>query len=301
MAELVILGSGSGFATQERFFASIALLSDPHLYLFDCGEPCAALLFRSGIDVLALKTIFLSHLHADHVTGLGGLLSHMGLLARNRNAKSLPWSIHRNADWYRAAISFPARTDPGTVVAETRPQFQLVLPSEAIAPIEVYLKSLGLSPATTPFDYDLLPVREGLAYSDEHILVTALMNTHLSSRGAADLPEARRQSYSFAVEAAGVKFIYSGDVGSLDELNPLLRGANLLIVEVAHYDPTALGPFVRDLPLRRIVLTHIHPGLEEQLKALVKKWGDPRIEIAHDGMHISLDREKLNMKVHHNG
>ncbi len=295
MTEWVILGSGSGFATQDRFCTSIALLDDLNLYLFDCGEPCAALLFRNGIDVLALKALCVSHMHPDHVTGLGGLLSTISLLARSGNAQFRPWSIHRNAAWYRAAVSFPPRADRAAAVAETRPRFQLVLPSEAIAPIQSYLQAVHLSPSRTPFDFDISPVQEGVTLLDERVQVTALMNSHLSGQAAAAPAGPARQSYSFAVEVAGVKCVYSGDITMLDELNPLLGGAELLIVEAAHYDPEALEPFVRDLPLRRIVLTHIHPGLEEKLAALVKEWDDPRIDIAYDGLRISLDEEKATM------
>jgi ribonuclease BN (tRNA processing enzyme) len=293
MSELVILGSGSGFATKDRFSTSIALLADPNLYLFDCGEPCGALLFRHGIDALALKALFVSHMHPDHVGGLAGVLSSIGLAARSGKVKFRPWSVNRNDPWYRAALSYP-RLPPGTqTVEETRPSVQLVIPSEAIEPIQTYLPALGFRLSGGAFDLRFSALEEGITFADKTIQVTTIANSHNSGNPMyAHLqvhhPQLALQSYSFAVEIADNKFIYSGDITTLNELNPLLPGAELLIVEVAHYDPQDIGPFVRDLPLKRIVLTHIHPGLEDRLSDLVKGWADPRIEMAHDGQRISL-------------
>ena len=89
--EIVILGSGAGFSTRERFCTSVAVLAEPHLYLLDCGEPAAALLRRAGIDIVALRALFVSHLHADHVGGLPQIVSAFGLPARGSVKKFKPW------------------------------------------------------------------------------------------------------------------------------------------------------------------------------------------------------------------
>lgn len=294
MAELIILGSGSGFATQDRFCTSLALMAGDSLYLFDCGEPCGALLFRQGIDPLALKGIFTSHMHPDHIGGLANLLFSIYLAARSGTNQFRPWSIHRNAQWYRSALWFPPLPKGTNSVAETRPEISLVLPSEALEPIQAYLTSVYLAPSLRPFELHFLPVKEGLTFADSHLHVTALPNTHMSANFAydhlrAEHPQLQLQSYSYAAEVEGKKIVFSGDITTLDELNPLLQGAVLLIIEVAHYDPKDIGPFVKNLKVGQIVLTHIHPGLESLLVDLVAEWQDPRISIAHDGLRIPLN------------
>jgi ribonuclease BN (tRNA processing enzyme) len=293
VAELIILGSGSGFATRDRFCTSIALLVERSLYLLDCGEPCAALLFRHGIDPLALKALFISHMHPDHVSGLAALLSSLKLLGRSSARKFRPWSVHRNDPWYRATLRFPPLDVPGGKEPEPRSQVSIVLPSEAVEPIKTYFPAVYLVPSLLPFDLDLRPVEEGLTYDDGLVRVTAVPNTHLSAifsheKLVEEYPHMALESYSYKIEAEGHKFIFSGDITTLDELNPLLDGAETLIVEVAHYDPTDIGPFVRDLSMKRVVLTHIHPGLEDRVPALVEEWADPRIQMAYDGLRVPL-------------
>jgi ribonuclease BN (tRNA processing enzyme) len=292
VAELIILGSGSGIATRDRFSTSIALLAEQNLYLFDCAEPCSALLFRNGIDPLALKTLFISHMHPDHVGGLAPLLFSIYLPGRSSTRKFRPWSINRNDPWYRDALWFPPH-QAGKIVAETRSHIRIVLPSEAIAPMKTYLPAVYLAPSLLPFDLELCAVQPGETYRDDSIRVTAAPNTHMSANFAygklrEEYPHLALESYSYAVEMAGTKFIFSGDITTLDELNPLLQGANILIVEVAHYDPREIGPYTRDLGVNQIILTHIHPGLEENIQGLVKEWNDPRIQIAYDGLRIAL-------------
>jgi L-ascorbate metabolism protein UlaG (beta-lactamase superfamily) len=148
-------------------------------------------------------------------------------------------------------------------------------------------------PSTLPFDLDLQPVEEGPTYDDGLVHVTAVPNTHLSANLSYEklpemYPHMALQSYSYKVEVDGHRVIFSGDITTLDELNPLMAGAETLIVEVAHYDPAGIGPFVRDLPVKRVVLTHIHPGLEARMPALIEEWADPRIQIADDGLRIPL-------------
>lgn len=292
MIEIVILGSGAGFATRDRFCTSIALLADRDLYLFDCGEPCAALLFRAGIDALALKTVFVSHMHPDHVGGLASLLFSVYLPARRGGAKFRPWSVDRNDPWYRAAMRFPAVSSQASEAAGPQ-RVRLMLPGEGIGPIRSYLTAVYLPPSILPFDLSIEPIRPGPFYEDGVVQVAAVPNAHLTGNPAyRNLPTEYEhmalESYSFRIQVGPCKIVYSGDVASLDEMRPLVDDADLLIVEVAHVDPFDIGRFVRDLKVPRVVLTHIHPGLESGLAELVEGWADGRIEVAHDGMSILL-------------
>jgi len=162
-----------------------------------------------------------------------------------------------------------------------------------VAPMQRYLSAIYLAPSILPFDLHLQAVQEGLTYDDGVIRVTAVGNTHMTAnfmydRLRTECPELTLESYSFGVEVEGHRFVFSGDITSLSDLDPLLPGADLVITEVAHYDPQDVGPHFRDLPVRQVILTHIHPGLEERVASLVGQWADPRIQIAYDGMRLAL-------------
>jgi ribonuclease Z len=80
--ELIILGSSSALPTSRRFTAAHLLNVNERFFLIDCGEGTQIQLRRNKISPARIHHIFISHLHGDHVFGLFGLISSLGLLGR---------------------------------------------------------------------------------------------------------------------------------------------------------------------------------------------------------------------------
>jgi len=80
--ELTILGSSSALPTSKRFPAAHLLKVDERFFLIDCGEGTQIQLRKYGFNPSRIHRIFISHLHGDHVFGLFGLLSSLGMLGR---------------------------------------------------------------------------------------------------------------------------------------------------------------------------------------------------------------------------
>ena len=80
--ELTILGSSSALPTSKRFPAAHLLKVDERFFLIDCGEGTQIQLRKFGLNPARIHHIFISHMHGDHVFGLFGLLSTMGMMGR---------------------------------------------------------------------------------------------------------------------------------------------------------------------------------------------------------------------------
>ena len=80
---LKVLGTASALPTTERYPSAQVLDVRGRLFMIDCGEGAQIQLRKAGVSFLKIEHICLSHIHGDHLFGLFGLLSTMGMLGRS--------------------------------------------------------------------------------------------------------------------------------------------------------------------------------------------------------------------------
>ena len=79
---LKIMGTASAMPVVGRFQSAHVLEVHGRSFLIDCGEGTQGQLKKYGISPMKIDSVFISHIHGDHVFGLFGLLSTVGMLGR---------------------------------------------------------------------------------------------------------------------------------------------------------------------------------------------------------------------------
>ena len=79
---LKIMGTASAMPVVGRFQSAHVLEVHGRSFLIDCGAGTQGQLKKYGISPMKIDSVFISHIHGDHVFGLFGLLSTVGMLGR---------------------------------------------------------------------------------------------------------------------------------------------------------------------------------------------------------------------------
>ena len=127
--ELTFLGTSSGVPTKERNVAALAIRHGPVWDLYDCGEGTQHRLLHTSLSLAKLRTVFISHLHGDHVLGLFGLLATRAMQpSRSRLTIIGPIGLRKLIDTV-ASITEPDATSP-LDITEVSPEGGVVVDDE---------------------------------------------------------------------------------------------------------------------------------------------------------------------------
>ena len=82
MAEICLLGTGGMLPLKDRFLTSLYIEQNGKALLVDCGEGTQVAMGMHGLKMSRVEALLITHDHADHVTGLPGLLLSIGNCSR---------------------------------------------------------------------------------------------------------------------------------------------------------------------------------------------------------------------------
>ncbi|KAH7422649.1 hypothetical protein KP509_12G018700 [Ceratopteris richardii] len=101
--QLCFLGTSSSIPTLRRNTSCLALRLEKQTYLFDCGEGAQKQFYKAHFQFGSVGSIFITHMHGDHIFGLPGLLSGLGLTTNSAEVKNIygPEGLRR---WIRETL-----------------------------------------------------------------------------------------------------------------------------------------------------------------------------------------------------
>lgn len=299
MIRLVFLGTAASRPTVGRNVSSLLVQRLGELLMFDCGEGTQRQMMRYGTG-FGLHDIFFSHMHADHILGLPGLLRTMGLQGREE-----PMRLY-------------CAKGEAKIVGDA-----VHLGVERV-PFEVAIRELEPGEAVARDGYDIVPFRtrhgrRSLGYAlVEHQRLGRFDPDRARALGVPEGPLFGRLHRGESIEVdgrtitaesvvgparPGRRVVYTGDTRPTRATVEHARDADLLVHEATFADEEAeraretdhstareAARVARDAGARRLVLTHLSPryGLAPEILEREARGVFPDSQVAHDGLEIEV-------------
>jgi ribonuclease BN (tRNA processing enzyme) len=205
---VITLGTRAGpTPTVHRAQASNLLVTNGAQYVIDAGDGVTRRLARLGTNFRDIDTIFITHAHSDHTSGLGALMS-----AIYGAGRASPVNIYG---------------PPGTAAGVLGLLQYLAVSSE-----------IGMSegnrsvPVAQVFSGHDTAV--GAIFHDANIKVGAVENSHFNFLPGS--PGEKYKSYGYRFDTLDRSVVFTGDTGPSDALVRLAKNADLLVSEVVSID-----------------------------------------------------------------
>ena len=296
-----ILGTSASRPTIERNVSSLAIHREGETIMFDCGEGTQRQMMRWGVS-FALADIFFTHLHADHILGVIGLIRTMAL--QGREDRLTLWGPQGSSRVLKRAesLGFERATFP-VEINEVAAGSPIKRNGYEIVPFEVdhrNSESLGFALVEETrkgrFDPDHareLGIPEGPMWGQIH-------------RGLpVTLPDGRviQSSELVGPPRPGRRVVLTGDTRPCPATVEHSRNADLLIheatfgdeeaeraVETGHSTAREAAGVARDAGAQRLLLTHFSARYSRDAAPLEREAREVFREttVARDGMEIEV-------------
>jgi len=299
MIRVTFLGTAASRPTVGRNVSGIAVQREGDQMLFDCGEGTQRQMMRYGTG-FSIRSIFLTHLHADHFLGIIGLMRTMGLQGREealhlyapRGSRGvLETATSLGVD----RIQFPVRIhelEPGDRVGFGDYGIEAFMVQHGTPALGYALKE---KPRLGRFDVEKarsMGIPEGPLFGKLHRGENVQVNG--ATIRASDLVGPPRPGRLVA---------YTGDTRPSESVEDISQGADLLIHEATfteeeaeraretfHSTAREAALLARRAGVRRLILTHVSARYAENPSPLLEEARSvfPETNVAQDGVTLEL-------------
>lgn len=269
MLDVVLLGTGGMMPLPGRPLSACLLRSGGETMLFDCGEGTQVNWRVSGWPFKPCGTILLSHLHADHVAGLPGILFQLA-----HSGRSDPVTIYGPVHTHEIASHLAVivgRMPFEIRVVELAGGEQLELPGE------MRLESLAVQHGMPCLAYAVSLARAP-RFDVERARALGVPQEHWKRLQRGETVAGVLPQDVTGPPRRGLRIALVTDTRLIDELAGFVRDADLLVCEAmypgdgddaeraearGHMTARQAAGLARHAGVRRLWLTHFSPSVED--------------------------------------
>ncbi|MGD9034500.1 MAG: MBL fold metallo-hydrolase [Desulfobacteraceae bacterium] len=295
--EILLIGTGSPRHAKNRGQSCLGVIAAGQFMLFDAGQGCMGRLAEMEAPLVQISVVFLTHLHSDHMSGLGEVINNTWVMGRSNK-------IHvHGPPGTRALLSGFAEIYKEDIEDRVARRGKDDLDS-SLAVAEPHIVTVNDKEAHTVYEKNGLVVK---AFLVEH-------------------PE-WKYAYGYRIEYAGRVLVVSGDTRFSKQVIRHAKGADILIHEAfnkrmldaaqraaddlkiklsakaireikrTHTSTLEAAKVAKEAGVDKLVLTHIIPPLPNIITEKIFVLGMDEIYkgdiiLAADGMRLLLPDHK---------
>lgn len=303
MIEIVFLGSGGSIPTEKRNHPAIAIRYEGWVLLFDAGEDVQRQYEKAQLGLNKKMAIFVTHVHADHVLGLPGLLLRFSLLGR---IESL--NIYGPQELIEYVKVSQSTINLGTTFEAS---VHAIGPGEIFRIQDLSVRAFEVDHRGYALGYEIKWARTTGKFlpskAEERGVPQGPLWKALASGESVDLDDGRRISSKDVTEPSPkpLKIVYSGDTRPCDELKQAANGADILICEAmytsehanlaeerGHSTAAEAASLAKESDVKLLVLTHYSPRYYDGVDIIGEAISVfSNSVLARDNMRINLHKD----------
>ncbi|HIQ30024.1 MAG TPA: ribonuclease Z [Candidatus Caldiarchaeum subterraneum] len=297
---ITFLGTGGAMPSKTRNLPSIAIKYSGAVFVVDCGEGTQRQFIQSGLGFKRDLSIFITHMHGDHVLGLPGLLYTMSMLSREDpveiyGPKGLTDFLKAVLRQGLGAINYPIKVyevKPGDVIEKNNLVVRCVETDHVIENI-CYV-----------FQEKRRKSRMKVEFLEEMGIPRGPLWGRLQ-RGEAVIYGGRVIKPEEAVEPPkpGRKIVYTGDTRPCEAVVEAAREADVLIHDATfdsslkakaeedkHSTAAEAAEVAKRAKVKKLFLFHISPRYEKNYEILLQEARSifPNTQLSYDLMSITI-------------
>lgn len=254
--EIIFLGTSSGKTNLTRNHSSLLIKNDEYSLLIDCGEGTSKSLLKNKISVNQIDSLIITHLHADHYSGVASLVTQMKLLRRKK-----PFTIYVHQNFTNVVLGF--------------------------------INSTYMFPETIGFEFRVNDfLHDSPINLNNFLSFTAKQNSHIIQKEELkDYPSSMFMSSSLLIRCGNSKIFYTSDVGSIKDFYLFgTEEVTHMIAECSHVSLEEIYTAFKSIQPEKLFITHIDDEIEKQLfewYSNLEQDDKARIILCHDGLSVN--------------
>lgn len=302
MLDVCLLGTGGMMPLPYRWLTSLMTRYNGSSLMVDCGEGTQIAVKEKGWSFKPVDIMCFTHYHADHISGLPGILLTMGNAERTEPLTMIgPKGLERVVNALR-------------VIAPELPFeikfIELTEPEETIELKGYTIHAFRVNHNVTCYGYTLEIPRAG-RFSVEHALERQIPQKYRSRLQKGEIIEEEDKTYLpemvLGPPRKGIKLTYCTDTRPTESIAKNAKDSDLFICEGMYAEKEKLAKakqykhmtfyeaahLAKDAGVKEMWLTHFSPSLvrgEDYMDAVRKIY--PNAYLGKDGKSVTLDFEE---------